>query len=123
MPASQLLHIGDNEVADAQAPRKLGVRALHFLQFDREVADFLRLQRAASSLIVLEQPAPEAVVLPCYSPFRPIFSVANLQPYAPETVIGYMSFVPVLYSYARFLMDEVETLEQQGKRVRFFSVA
>ncbi|MER9600435.1 HAD family hydrolase [Mesorhizobium sp. M0244] len=120
VPASQLLHIGDNEVSDAQAPRKLGVRALHFLPFDREVADFLRLQHAASSLIVLEQAAPEAVVLPCYSPFRPIFSVANLQPYAPETVIGYMSFGPVLYAYARFLMDEVEALQQQGKRVRVF---
>ncbi|MER8983588.1 hypothetical protein [Mesorhizobium sp. M0870] len=120
VPASQLLHIGDNDVSDAQAPRKLGVRALHFLQFDREVADFLRLQHAASSLIVLEQPDPEAVVLPCYSPFRPIFSVANLQPYAPETVTGYMSFGPLLYAYARFLMDEVETLQQQGKRVRVF---
>ncbi|RWO03524.1 MAG: hypothetical protein EOS07_33770 [Mesorhizobium sp.] len=120
VPASQLLHIGDNDVSDAHAPRKLGVRALHFLPFDREVADFLRLQHAASSLIVLEQAAPEAVVLPCYSPFRPLFSVAKLQPYAPETVIGYMSFGPVLYAYARFLMDEVEALQQQGKRVRVF---
>ncbi|BCG83327.1 HAD family hydrolase [Mesorhizobium sp. 113-3-3] len=120
VPASQLLHIGDNDVADAQAPRKLGVRALHFLQFDHEVADFLRLQHAASSLILLEQAAPEAGILPCYSPFRPIFAVANLQPYAPETVIGYMSFGPVLYAYARFLMDEVEALQQQGRRVKVF---
>ncbi|MER9250067.1 HAD family hydrolase [Mesorhizobium sp. M0590] len=120
VPASQLLHIGDNYVADAQAPRELGVRALHFLPFDREVADLLRLQHAASSLIVLEQASPEAVVLPCYSPFRPIFAAANLQPYAPETVIGYMSFGPVLYAYARFLMDEVEALQQQGKRVKVF---
>ncbi|RUU48905.1 hypothetical protein EOD08_00465 [Mesorhizobium sp. M6A.T.Ca.TU.002.02.2.1] len=120
VPASQLLHIGDNDVADAQAPRKLGVRALHFLQFDHEVADFLRLQHAASSLIVFDQAAPESVVLPCYSPFRPIFAVANLRPYAPETVIGYMSFGPVLYAYARFLMDEVEALQQQGKRVKVF---
>ncbi|ESY17749.1 hypothetical protein X749_30570 [Mesorhizobium sp. LNJC391B00] len=118
VPASQLLHIGDNEVADAQAPRKLGVRALHFLQFDREVADFLRLQHAATPLIVLEQAAPETVVGPCYSPFRPIFSVANLKRYAPETVIGYMSFGPVLYAYSRFLMEEVAALQQQGKKVR-----
>ncbi|PST20788.1 hypothetical protein C7U60_15365 [Mesorhizobium plurifarium] len=120
VPASQILHIGDNDVSDAQVPRKLGVRALHFLPFDPEAADFLRLQNAASSLIVLEQAAPETVILPRYSPFRPVFSVANLQPYAPETVIGYMSFGPVLYAYARFLMDEVEALEQQGKRVRVF---
>ncbi|RWA78091.1 MAG: hypothetical protein EOQ31_35635 [Mesorhizobium sp.] len=119
-PASQLLHIGDNDVADAQAPRKLGVRALHFVPFDREVADFLRLQHAASSLIALEEAAPEAVVLPCYSPFRPIFSIANLSPYAPETVIGYMSFGPVLYAYARFLIDEVEALQRQGRRVKVF---
>ncbi|MER9057330.1 hypothetical protein [Mesorhizobium sp. M0910] len=118
--ASQLLHIGDNDVADAQVPRKLGVRALHFLPFDHEAADLLRLQHAASSLIVLDQAAPEAVVLPCYSPFRPIFAVGNLQPYAPETMIGYMSFGPVLYAYARFLMDEVEALQQQGKRVKVF---
>ncbi|MES0000887.1 hypothetical protein NKJ90_19110 [Mesorhizobium sp. M0051] len=120
VPASQLLHIGDNDVADAQAPRKLGVRALHFLPFDREVADFLRLQHAASSLIVLDQAAPEAVILPCWSPFRPVFSAANLRPYTPETLIGYMSFGPALYAYARFLMDEVEALQRQGKRVKVF---
>ncbi|MER9345329.1 hypothetical protein NKI41_32285 [Mesorhizobium sp. M0601] len=120
VPAAQLLHIGDNDVADVQVPRRLGVRALHFLPFDHEVADLLRLQHAASSLIVLDQAAPEAVILPCYSPFRPIFAVANLQPYAPETMIGYMSFGPVLYAYARFLMDEVEELQQQGKRVKVF---
>ncbi|MER8461108.1 hypothetical protein NKH24_34785 [Mesorhizobium sp. M1300] len=120
VPASQLLHIGDNVVADVQAPRKLGVRALHFLPFDHEVADLLRLQHAASSLIVLDQAVPEAVILPCYSPFRPVFAVANLQPYAPETMIGYMSFGPVLYAYARFLMDEVEALQQQGRRVKIF---
>ncbi|MER9210211.1 hypothetical protein [Mesorhizobium sp. M0771] len=118
--ASQLLHIGDNDVADAQAPRKLGVRALHFLAFDREVTDFLRLQYAASSLIVLEQAAPEAVIQPCWSPFRPVFSVANLRPYTPETLIGYMSFGPALYAYARFLTDEVEALQRQGKRVKVF---
>ncbi|MER9153379.1 HAD family hydrolase [Mesorhizobium opportunistum] len=116
--ASKILHIGDNLVSDAQVPRKLGVRALQFLPFDRKLADFLRLQHAASSLIVLEQAAPDTVVMPCYSPFRPVFSVADLQPYAPETVIGYMSFGPVLYTYARFLMDEVEALERQGKRVK-----
>jgi FMN phosphatase YigB (HAD superfamily) len=120
VPASQILHIGDNEASDAQAPRKLGVRALHFLQFDREVANFLRLQHAASSLTVLGQVAPEAVIMPRYSPFRPVYSVAELQPYAPETTIGYMSFGPVLYAYARFLMDEVEALRQQGKRVKVF---
>ncbi|ESY64958.1 hypothetical protein X743_30325 [Mesorhizobium sp. LNHC252B00] len=120
VPVSQLLHIGDNDVADAQAPRKLGVRALHFLQFDPEVVGFLRLQHAASSLIVLEQAAPQAVILPCYSPFRPVFSVANLRQYTPETLIGYMSFGPALYAYARFLMDEVEALQRQGKRVKVF---
>lgn len=120
VPASQILHIGDNDLSDAQAPRTLGVRALHFVQFDREVANFLRLQHAASALIVLEQAAPETVVLPCYSPFRPIFSAAELQPYAPETMIGYMSFGPVLYTYACFLMNEVEALHQQGKRAKVF---
>ncbi|MER9855956.1 MULTISPECIES: HAD family hydrolase [unclassified Mesorhizobium] len=116
--ASQILHIGDNEVSDAQVPRKLGVGALHFVAFDRKVADFLRLQHAASSLIVLEEAAPKAVVLPCYSPFRPVFSAEDLHSHAPETVIGYMSFGPVLYAYARFLVDEVEALKQRGKRVK-----
>lgn len=120
VPASQLLHIGDNAVADAQAPRKSGVRALHFLPFDRDVAGFLRLQHAAAPLIVLEQAAPEAVIYPCYSPFRPVFSVANLRPYTPEKLIGYMSLGPALYAYARFLMGEVEALQQQGKRVKVF---
>ncbi|RWP96703.1 HAD family hydrolase [Mesorhizobium sp.] len=120
VPAEQLLHIGDNDVADVQTPRKLGIRALHFLQFGDDIADFLRLQHTASSLSVLENTRPAAVAPPCYSPFRPIFSVANLQPHSPQTLIGYMSFGPVLYAYARFLVDEVEALQQQGKRVKVF---
>jgi FMN phosphatase YigB (HAD superfamily) len=117
---SQILHIGDHEISDAEAPRKLGVNALHFLQFEPEVANFLRLQHAASSLAVLGQIAPAPVTQPRYSPFRPVFSAAQLQPYAPQTMIGYMSFGPVMYAYARFLMDEVEALEKQGKRVKVF---
>ncbi|MER8395331.1 hypothetical protein NKH10_26225 [Mesorhizobium sp. M1340] len=118
VPASHLLHIGDHAVADAQVPQKLGVRALHFIQYDREVADFLRVQHAASSLVSLDQAAPEVVIAPCYSPFRPVFAGADLRPYTPETMIGYMSFGPVLYGYARFLMDEVKALQQAGKRVK-----
>ena len=57
---------------------------------------------------------------PRYSPFRPVFSLADLQPYAPQTVVGYMSFGPLLYAYARFLTDEVEALRRQGKRVKVF---
>ncbi|MCC8976441.1 hypothetical protein [Bradyrhizobium brasilense] len=120
VPPSQILHIGDNETSDAQAPRKLGLSALHFLQFDHEVTNFLRLQHAASSLTVLGQAASETVILPRYSAFRPVFSIAELRPYAPKTMIGYLSFGPVLYAYACFLMDEVEALQQQGKRVKVF---
>ncbi|MDR3477074.1 MAG: hypothetical protein P4M14_03495 [Gammaproteobacteria bacterium] len=119
-PASSVLHIGDHGNADFQIPRQLGLHALHFLQFDPKVVDFLRLQQTASALAVLAKTTHDALALPRFSPFRPIFSVAELQPFTPETLIGYMSFGPILYAYARFLMDEVDTLSRQGKRVKVF---
>jgi hypothetical protein len=61
---------------------------LHFIQFDRKVVNFLRLQQAASALTVLAKTAPDGLITPRFSPFRAIFSTAELQPYAPETLIG-----------------------------------
>lgn len=120
VPAAQMLHIGDHETADALTPRKFGMQALHFQQFAPEVTNLLRLQHAASSLTVLGQPAPQALEQPRYSPFRPIFAREPLQPSVPETTVGYMSFGPLLYGYARFLTDEVEALRSRGKRVKVF---
>lgn len=120
MPAQSILHIGDHGVADFQAPNKAGLKALHFIQFDHNVVNFLRLQQTASALTVLAKTSPETLIIPRFSPYRAIFSTAELQPYAPETLIGYMSFGPILYAYARFLTDEVEALRQQGKRVKVF---
>jgi hypothetical protein len=120
LPASSVLHIGDHGHADCQVPRQLGLNALHFLQFDPKVVDFLRMQQAASALAVLAKTTSESLALPRFSPFRPIFSTANLKNFAPETYIGYMSFGPIMYAYARFLLDEVEALRKQGKRVKVF---
>jgi FMN phosphatase YigB (HAD superfamily) len=120
IPAQSILHIGDHSGADFQSPQQAGLHALHFLQFDQKVVDFLRLQQTASALAVLAKTAPLSLLLPRFSPFRAIFSMAELHPYAPETLIGYMSFGPILYAYARFLTDEVEALRTQGKRVKVF---
>ena len=120
VPAHEILHIGDHAVYDFEAPRRYGIHALHFVQFDPKTLDVLRMQNAASSLVMLAQAMPKALLAPRYSPFRPVFSAAQLHPYKPETIIGYMSFGPVLFGYAHFLANEVQALRQQGKRVKVF---
>lgn len=121
LPASSILHIGDHQQADFSAPQNMGLKALHFVQFDPKTVDYLRVQHSAAGLSVLNEPTTASqIVLPRYSPFRGLFASARLTYDAPQTLIGYMSFGPILYAFARFVSEEVAALERTGKKVKVF---
>jgi FMN phosphatase YigB (HAD superfamily) len=120
LSAQTVLHVGDHKIADFEAPKKLGLHALHFMQFNTKTTDFLRIQHAASSLTFLSDPSIYYSRQARYSPFRGVFALTNPPLEKPESLIGYMTFGPVLYAFGRFIYDEIETLRQLGKRPKVF---
>lgn len=119
-PAESLLHIGDHETADFKAPKQCGIQALHFSQFDVAANDILRLQHSAGSLTTLAHPEPHLEKQARYSPFRGVISLRNPLPKTPECLIGYLTFGPILYAFASFIENELETLKKSGKRIKPF---
>lgn len=116
--AQTILHIGDHQTADYESPKKLGLHALHFLQFNPKTLDFLRLQHTTSSLAPLSNPSIQHTRKARYSPFRGIFSYYNPPTDKPETLIGYMTFGPMLYAFAQFINDELAAIKQTRKKVK-----
>src|SRR6185312_350157 len=52
------------------------------------------------------------------SPFRGLLSSAELPTDKPESVIGYMSLGPVMYTFARYLADEINQLKTTNKSLK-----
>lgn len=119
LPAQSILHVGDHHAADFLAPQKMGLQACHFLQFTSNIQEFLRLQNAAASVSFLSEPGHHHKRMARFSPFRGLFSSINLS-HKPENVIGYQTFGPMLYAFAKFLCDDIEALKQAGKKPKIF---
>lgn len=117
---NEVLHIGDHQMADYHAPVKLGLSAAHFIQFDNETAATLRRQHASARLQFLSNPEIDHIFSPRYSPYRGIFSQHHHITHQATSSIGYMTLGPMLYAFSRFLTDEINALERQGKKPKVF---
>src|SRR3546814_21145118 len=51
MAPEKIIHVGDNELADFEAPTALGIGAVHLVQFDEATKTRLRLESAAAMLL------------------------------------------------------------------------
>ena len=108
-----MLHVGDNATADFIAPVSFGLRALRFVQHDEAIEELLRLQATAGSLVM---PAVRhGSALP--SPYRALLT-ARTGPDDPQHLLGYAALGPILYGFARFVLDEIAALELEGRRVK-----
>ncbi|HEX4457778.1 MAG TPA: HAD family hydrolase, partial [Polyangia bacterium] len=114
VPAAATVHLGDNRAADLVAPRAHGMFARLFVQQGDNEAELLRLQGSAASMLLPElrrdQPMP--------SPFRPVLALTPAGQSTGGDFLGYAGAGPILYSFARFVLDEVAALRAQGKRVK-----
>jgi FMN phosphatase YigB (HAD superfamily) len=112
--ASTILHIGDNLAADARAARTAGLEALHFVHHDQQVEQILRFQTAACNVLCPTIRASAGTP----SPMRGVLAAHGATRRAPEDVLGYAGAGPILYAFARFLLDEMEQLRALGKKPR-----
>lgn len=114
LQAHQLVHLGDNELADAVAPRRFGVQAAHLVHHDDDTADVLRDYASAACQIMPElrfsRPLP--------SLFHGQLAMWSSREATPASRIGYRSMGPVMYAFGRYLEQRLAGLRSQGRSVR-----
>lgn len=109
----QILHVGDNYVADLTSPRKLGIPSVHLVQFDTQAQQRLRMEAAASSMI---DPATR-VTLPVYQPHRA--QIALREQADPTYAFGHDVLGPIMHGFASWIREEAEAMEAAtGKQVK-----
>lgn len=106
-----VLHIGDNQSADFTAPRSLGLHAAHLLHYPDEVHESLRMQAVSSSFIDPLIRNSRSL----YSPFKGIFASYACVNDKPENAIGYAALGPIMYAFGKFICNEIEALQHEGK--------
>ena len=114
LPGEAILHLGDNPVADAQAPLEFGINAVHFQQFAAGVQQQLRLEAVAATLI---DPRTR-VSVPAMQPHRAALSLGGGAE-DPATALGHDVLGPILHGFAQWVRDEATTLAAaSGRHVR-----
>jgi FMN phosphatase YigB (HAD superfamily) len=109
----RIVHLGDNRVADQEAPDALGLCGVHFEQFD--AASETRLRHEAMASVVLDGATRQTVA--AMQPHRPLLSLRTEQD--PAFVLGHDVIGPVLHGFAEWVRDEAETLAAScGRPVR-----
>ena len=112
VPPADILHLGDNPVADRDAPTALGIAAVHFEQFGAPAQQQLRFEAAVARMI---EPAT-GVSVPTMQPHRAALSLHAAAD--DRTLIGHDVLGPIMLGFARWLKDEADTLAAQtGRRV------
>ncbi|HEX8366484.1 MAG TPA: hydrolase [Allosphingosinicella sp.] len=111
--AEAILHVGDNKVADQDAPTLLGIGTVHLRQFNESCAQRLRLEASAAAMIDHRIRA----TAPAHAPHRPALSLHGSQD--PVTALGHDVLGPVMHAFARWVEAErLELAERLGKPVK-----
>lgn len=110
----QLFHLGDNVLADRTHPAKYGISCAWLQNHAEDVASLLG-SRASTALQLMPElrhthglPSLHHAQLASHG--RALASVAEQ--------IGYRSLGPVLYNFALFVQQEIQTLQAQGAPVK-----
>jgi FMN phosphatase YigB (HAD superfamily) len=110
IPASTILHVGDNPRADGDAADAAGLHAVHIRQFDEATEKRLRLEAAASVMI---DPATR-VSKPAIQPHRAALALRDDGD--PASGIGHDVFGPIFDTFARWVSEEAATLARDTGR-------
>ncbi len=113
LAAGKILHLGDNRVADHDAPRKLGIQAVHLRQFSHQQETQLRLEAAAATLA---DPAVRGAKA-AYQPHRP--ALASRRAMDAAGALGFDVIGPILTGFDRWLeAEETKLAAQTGRPVK-----
>jgi FMN phosphatase YigB (HAD superfamily) len=102
-----IVHVGDNQVADQDAPAQLGIHNVHLRQFTDACAQRLRLEASAAAMIDHRVRGSA----PAYAPHRPALSLHGSDD--PVTALGHDVLGPVMHAFARWVEGERKQLAER----------
>lgn len=106
-----IVHLGDNKVADHESPIELGIRGVHFEQFDDEAVERLRLEAAAATL--LEKDTRKGS--PALQPQRAQISLRQNDDSIFQ--FGHDVLGPIYQGFSSWIAEEAQTIESEtGKK-------
>ncbi len=108
----QVLHLGDHREADFNSPRRLGMRATHFVQQQEALADVLKARSQVATQLLPELGHLEPV--PNY--YHAQIAVGTHA--SALDAFGYASLGPILYGFADFVLREAADLAAAGVSVK-----
>lgn len=101
----EVLHIGDNQTADYEAARALGIPALHLLQFGEAAKQRFRFERSCQQII--GEAADDVRGL---MPHRALLSHGEPQITDPAEALGMSVLGPVFNAFDQWLRQEASAL-------------
>lgn len=102
-----ILHIGDNKLADFDSPIKLGIRSVHFEQFDAEAGERLRLEAAVATMLDRDIRG----TCPALQPQRAQISLRQAD--HPVERFGHDVLGPIMHGFASWIASEADEIAQQ----------
>lgn len=105
-----ILHVGDNPVADRDAPAALGIATARLRQFDPAAERRLRLEAAAAAMV---DSAVRSSV-PAFQPHRPAISLRVEDD--PAFALGHDVLGPVFHAFALWARGEAEEVAARTGR-------
>lgn len=113
LPVRQMLHVGDNPVADLRAPREAGIPALHLQHVPDAVVRQRNYQTAAMQLL-----APDVRNRrPLFAPYHGV-QAATVGDADIARTLGHTSLGPMLHAFADWLLAHKRRVEAEGRPVK-----
>lgn len=104
-----ILHVGDNREADVDAAGRLGIKALHLLQFAETTVQRLRLEAAVGAIIDGGGAA--------FQPHRASLAAGEPQCPSGAEALGFGVLGPLLVPFTQWLAKEADALATPGRKV------
>jgi len=108
---AEVLHLGDNYLADLDGPSSFGIAARHLVSFEPAVGAVLTQRQQVAAQIAPRGPTP--MLAPQYFHGQ----LARVETFDAQA-LGYVSLGPIFYAFARYILGEVQNLEAQGRTVK-----
>lgn len=113
MPGHSILHVGDNEWADAQAAQAAGLRSGHLIHVAEQVAGHERLQSVALGMADPRLRVDRGLK----RPYHGVLSSAGALD-TPIRAIGYAALGPLMHAFASYVLTERDALQRDGRRAK-----
>lgn len=113
----RMIHIGDHPIADVDAPRRLGIRAIHYPQCDEAFYQILRREDMAARLVRAEHGNMALRADQGLRVLRRMVAARLPSGVSPARQLGAQVVGPLFTGHHHFLMDKIAAFHRPGRKV------